>query len=161
MALGYDACGSQRVSMVAQAYCCRSKTPDPEFLSRIESAYSIRSLRQNLAVWDWGSLSVLVWSQTKEANCGSSRRAPTAPFLRSPYPSAGNSRLSRRTRMSEFGRCCRKSRKSNDAKNLANGDFWTFPPLRCSVVPLGRSVVVFLIRDVVPHVAAHETRQEL
>ena len=44
---------------------------------------------------------------------------------------------------SAFGRCCRKSRKSNDAKNLANGDFWTSPPLRCSVVPLGRSVVVF------------------
>ena len=63
--------------------------------------------------------------------------------------------------MTALDRCCRKSRKSNDAKNLANGDFWTSPPLRCSVVPLGRPVVVFLIRDVVPHVAAHETRQEL
>lgn len=53
-------------------------------------------------------------------------------------------------------RCCRRS---NGAKNLANGDFWTTPPLRCSVVPI-RSVVVFLRRDVVPHVAAHETHQQ-
>src|SRR5262245_52082633 len=62
---------------------------------------------------------------------------------------------------SATGRCCRKSRKSNDAKNLANGDFWTTPPLRCSVVPIRRSVVVFLRRDVVLHVAAHETHQQL
>jgi hypothetical protein len=52
--------------------------------------------------------------------------------------------------MSPIGRCCRKSRKSNHAKNLANGDFWTTPPLRCFVVPIRKSVVVFLRRDVVP-----------
>ena len=51
---------------------------------------------------------------------------------------------------SAMGRCCRQSRKSNDAKNLANGDFWTTPPLRCSVAPIRRSVVVFLRCDVVP-----------
>src|SRR5712691_9145654 len=52
--------------------------------------------------------------------------------------------------MSASGRCCRKSRKSNDAKNLANVDFWTTPPLRCSLVLIRRSVVVFLRSDVVP-----------
>ena len=62
---------------------------------------------------------------------------------------------------SQFDRCCRKSRKSNHAKNLANGDFWTTPPLRCFVVPIRKSVVVFLKRDVVPHVAAHRTHQQL
>jgi hypothetical protein len=62
---------------------------------------------------------------------------------------------------SGMGRCCRKSRKSNHAKNLANGDFWTTPPLRCFVVPIRKSVVVFLRRDVVPHVAAHITHQQL
>jgi hypothetical protein len=30
--------------------------------------------------------------------------------------------------MSEMGRCCRKSRKSNDVKNLANVDFWIDRP---------------------------------
>src|SRR5947208_488777 len=64
-------------------------------------------------------------------------------------------------RLSQFDRCCRKSRKSNDAKNLANVDFWTTPPLRCSLVSIRRSVVVFLRSDVVPHVAAHETHQQL
>jgi hypothetical protein len=39
--------------------------------------------------------------------------------------------------------------------------FWTTPPLRCSVVPIRRSVVVFQRHDVVPHVAAHETHREL
>src|SRR5437764_5955365 len=63
--------------------------------------------------------------------------------------------------MSVQGRCCRKSRKSNDAKNLANVDFWTTPPLRCSLVSIRRSVVVFLRSDVVPHVAAYETHQQL
>src|SRR6476660_2089724 len=53
-------------------------------------------------------------------------------------------------RMSELGRCCRKSRKSNDAKNLANVDFWTTEPLRCSLMSIRRSVVVFLRSDVVP-----------
>src|SRR5947208_13547589 len=43
-------------------------------------------------------------------------------------------------RLSQFDRCCRKSRKSNDAKNLANVDFWTTPPLRCSLVSIRRSV---------------------
>src|SRR5262249_37178725 len=42
-----------------------------------------------------------------------------------------------------LGRRCRKSRKSNDAKNLANCEFWTTPPLRCSVVPIRRSVIIF------------------
>ena len=56
----HDGCGSRQISMAAQTYCCRSKTPDPEFHSRIESVYSIRSLRQNLAVGVWGSLSVLL-----------------------------------------------------------------------------------------------------
>src|SRR5207302_8998456 len=64
-------------------------------------------------------------------------------------------------RSSQFDRCCRKSRKSNDAKNLANVDFWTTPPLRCSLVSLRRSMVVFLRSDVVPHVAAHETHEQL
>jgi hypothetical protein len=63
--------------------------------------------------------------------------------------------------MSELGRYCRKSRKSNDAKNLANVDFWTTPPLRCSLVSIRRSVVVFQRSDVVPHVAAHEMHQQL
>jgi hypothetical protein len=47
-------------------------------------------------------------------------------------------------------RCCRKSRKSKDAENLANGEFWITPPLQCSVVLIRRSVVVFLRHDVVP-----------
>src|SRR4030095_9638455 len=38
--------------------------------------------------------------------------------------------------MSVHGRYCCKSRKSNDAKNLANVDFWTSLPLQCSVAPL-------------------------
>src|SRR6516225_2194142 len=59
------------------------------------------------------------------------------------------------------GRCCRKSRKSDDTENLANGGFWTTPPLRCPVVPVRKSVVVFLRRDEVPHVAAHKTHQQL
>jgi hypothetical protein len=58
-------------------------------------------------------------------------------------------------------RCCRKSRKSKDAENLANNEFWANPPLRCFVVLIRRSVVVFLRHDVVPHVAAHETHQRL
>src|ERR1700756_4849845 len=62
---------------------------------------------------------------------------------------------------SQFDRCCRKSRKSNHAKNPANADFWTTPPLRCFVVPIRKSVVVFLSRDVVPHVATHRTHQQL
>ena len=57
--------------------------------------------------------------------------------------------------MCALGRCCRKSRKSKDAENLANGGFWTTPLLRCSVGLIRRSVVVFL-RHEVPHVAAHE-----
>ena len=63
--------------------------------------------------------------------------------------------------MSPTGRYCRKSRKSNEAKNLANVDFWTTPPLRCSVAPIRRSVVAFLRSEVVPHVAAPETHQQL
>src|SRR5882757_6190021 len=59
--------------------------------------------------------------------------------------------------MSGSGRCCRKSRKSNEAKNLANVDFRTIPPLRCSVAPIRRSVVAFLRSEVVPHVPAPET----
>src|ERR1700751_1485522 len=66
-----------------------------------------------------------------------------------------------RRAMSQLGRCCRKSRKSKDAENLANGEFWTTPPLRCSVVLIRRSVVVFLRHNVVPHVATHETHQQL
>src|SRR5882672_7247935 len=62
---------------------------------------------------------------------------------------------------SVFDRCCRKSRKSNEAKNLANVDFRTIPPLRCSVAPIRRSVVAFLRSEVVPHVAAPETHQQL
>jgi hypothetical protein len=54
-------------------------------------------------------------------------------------------------RMSVYGGCCRKSRKSNDVKNLANVDFWM--PLQCSLASIRRSVVVFLRSDVVPHVA--------
>jgi hypothetical protein len=77
----HDVCGSQRVSTVTRPYCCWSKTPDPEFLSRIESAYSIRSSRRNLAGWDWGSLSVLLWSKSTEANCGSSNLTLTALVL--------------------------------------------------------------------------------
>jgi len=53
-------CASQRVSTVIRPYCCRFRTPDPEFLSGIESAYSIRSLPQNLVAQDWGSPSVLL-----------------------------------------------------------------------------------------------------
>src|SRR5260370_36323691 len=63
--------------------------------------------------------------------------------------------------MSQMGRCCRKSRKSNEAKNLANVDFRTIPPLRCSVAPIRRSVVAFLRSEVVPHVPAPETHQQL
>jgi len=62
---------------------------------------------------------------------------------------------------SEMGRCCRKSRKSKNAENLAIGEFWITPPLRCPVVLIRRSVIVLLIHDVVPHVAAHETHQRL
>ena len=91
-----DFCGSQRVSTVIRPYRCRSRTPDPEFLSRIESASSIRSLPQNPMAWDWGSPSLLPWSQTTEANCGWSSRTPTAPFLSLQYRSASGARLSRR-----------------------------------------------------------------
>ncbi len=63
--------------------------------------------------------------------------------------------------MSPLGRCCRKSRKSNEAKNLANVDFWTTPLLRRSAAPIRRSVVAFLRSDGVPHVAAPETHQQL
>src|SRR5207248_3016036 len=91
-------------------------------------------------------------------------RACVQPW--SPAPddvrSRGVKRTSRlRAPTSESDRCCRKSRKSNDAKNLANVDFWTTPPLRCSLVSIRRSVVVFLRSDVVPHVAAYETHQQL
>ena len=55
--------------------------------------------------------------------------------------------------MSELGRCCRKSRKSKEAKNLANIDFRIIPPLRCSVAPIRRSVVAFLRSEVVPYCA--------
>ena len=37
-----------------------------EFLMGIVSAYSIHSLRQNPAVWDWGSPSLLTWLQSTE-----------------------------------------------------------------------------------------------
>src|SRR5437870_3936930 len=53
--------------------------------------------------------------------------------------------------MSALGRCCRKSRKSNEAKNLADVDFWTTPPLRCPVAPIRRSGVAFLRSEVVLH----------
>jgi hypothetical protein len=82
--------GSRRASTVTRPYCCRCKTPDPGFLSRIESASSIRSLRQSPAVWDWGSLSVLRWSKTTKADCGSSSRTPRARFLSSHCQSGGS-----------------------------------------------------------------------
>jgi hypothetical protein len=36
-----------------------------------------------------------------------------------------------------------KSRKSKDAENFANGEFWTNPSLRCFVMLIRRSVVVW------------------
>src|SRR5438309_11858263 len=62
---------------------------------------------------------------------------------------------------SGFDRCCRKSRKSNDAKNLANVDFWTTPPLRCSLVSIRRSVVVFLRSDVRDHIDSSKSTTDL
>src|SRR6516162_9873415 len=68
--------------MVARPCRCPFKTPGP---SKFKTVYSIRSLRLNLTVWVWGSLSVLPQSKTTEANYGSSNRTPTAPFLKSQY----------------------------------------------------------------------------
>src|SRR5512132_3171817 len=56
--------------------------------------------------------------------------------------------------------CC-KSRKSNDPKNLANADFWTSLLLRRYSASLRRSVVDFGRIDMVPHVAARKTHQQL
>src|SRR6476646_3791130 len=54
----------------------------------------------------------------------------------------------------------KKSKIERRQKSL-ECDFWTTPPLRCSFVSIRRSMVVFLRSDVVPHVAAHKTHQQL
>ena len=61
--------------------------------------------------------------------------------------------------MSALGGYCCKSRKSNDAENLAKVDFLTALPLQSSVAPIRRSVVGFVWSDVVPHVTTCETHQ--
>jgi hypothetical protein len=60
-----------------------------------------------------------------------------------------------------YPRYCCKSRKSNDPKNLAKVDFWTSLLLRRYSAPLRRSVVDFGRIDMVPHVAARKTHQQL
>jgi hypothetical protein len=57
------------------------------------------------------------------------------------------------------GRFCCKSRKLNDAENLANVDFCATPPLQYFVAPIRSSVAVFARNDVVPPIAARETHQ--
>jgi hypothetical protein len=52
-----------------------------------------------------------------------------------------------------------QSRKSNDPKNLAKGDFQKTVALRSAITLLRRSVAVFPRNDVVSHVATCNTRQ--
>jgi hypothetical protein len=61
--------------------------------------------------------------------------------------------------MSELGRYCCESRKSNDAENLAKVDFWALLLPQGSLGPIRRSVVVLVGNDVVPQVAAREAHQ--
>jgi hypothetical protein len=49
--------------------------------------------------------------------------------------------------MSPIGSYCRKSRKSNNAKNLANGDSLLTPPLQYFVAPIRSSVIVWQPRQ--------------
>src|SRR5258708_2511278 len=63
--------------------------------------------------------------------------------------------------MSPIGRFCCKSRKSNNAENLAKAIFEAAPPLQSAVAPIRRSVVVFLRNDEVPRVERRETHQRL
>jgi hypothetical protein len=61
--------------------------------------------------------------------------------------------------MSAVGGYCCKSRKSNDAENLAKADFQTPLPLQRAVAPMRRSEVVFVRNNEVPHIATYETHQ--
>ena len=64
----------------------------------------------------------------------------------------------RRTRPgAATGRYCCKSRKSNDAENLAKADFSTPPLLQGSVAPMRRSVVSLVRNNEVPHIATYDT----
>src|SRR5258708_16882303 len=66
-----------------------------------------------------------------------------------------------RPRMSAVGRYCCKSRKSNNPKNLAKVDLWTFLMLRRFSSLLGMSVVDFGSNDMVLHAATGKRHQRL
>lgn len=70
------------------------------------------------------------------------RGKPRLRFIERVHMAMGLATINWATATSAIGRYCCKSRKSDDAKNLAKVDFWT-SLLLCSAAQLRRSVVDF------------------